>query len=53
MNGVRNAVFAFGVISAIVTIWQLVEMGKAKEEAAKEKKLIMETLKRIEKKLGA
>ena len=53
MNGLRNAVFAFGVVSAIVTIWQLVEMHKGKEEATKEKRLILESLRRIEKKLGS
>lgn len=52
-DGLRNAVFAFGVVSAIVTVWQMVEMAKAKEQGNKEKKLILESLRRIERKLGS
>lgn len=52
-SGARNFATALGIISTVIMTWQIVEMLRSREEAAKEKKLMWDALKRIESKLGS
>lgn len=50
-NPVKNVIVAFGVLSAMFTIWQIIEGERAKKSAGVEHNAILEALKRIERKL--
>jgi hypothetical protein len=52
-NGPKDAIAAFGILSAIVAVWQFMEMSKDKGKTASEHKDLRARLERIEKKLDS
>jgi hypothetical protein len=50
-NPVKNVIVAFGVLSAMFTIWQIIEGERAKKASGTDHNAILAALKRIEQKL--
>jgi predicted outer membrane lipoprotein len=48
----KDIAAAFGVVSAIVMVWQLIEMSRDKERAGREGRELLARLERIEKKIS-